>query len=93
MSRQLTSLQEQLLKIQNPDGPRKKNNISQKHKDSFLFNSKEAAEQSNDTIFELASSGFLELCQLNKQFKKFEATFFSQASKETNRVLLVILYI
>ncbi|KAI8334013.1 hypothetical protein BC941DRAFT_473243 [Chlamydoabsidia padenii] len=81
------SLQQQLKKIGTAD-LKGVTEGSRKHKPSFLFTSKEAADQDLETIYSLAHNGFLELVNLDSVFAPYETTLFSEKSKSINRVLL-----
>ncbi|KAF7728274.1 HEAT repeat-containing protein 1 [Apophysomyces ossiformis] len=80
------SLQQQLKRLGTAD-LRNVTEISRRHKASFLFNSREAADQDLDTIYSIAYNGIMELVIMNDKFSAFENTLFSESMKSVDRVL------
>lgn len=76
-----SSLAQQLLKSRTP--------APQKHKSSFIFDPKHAADYDLDTIFSIAVNGLAELRQIDERFALFEKTLFSDTIKDLDRVLQV----
>ena len=56
-----------------------------RHSQSLLFQPREAATQSFDTIFQICSEGFEELCALDSRFRTFGRNLFSEQSKYEDR--------
>ncbi|KAG4301867.1 hypothetical protein PCK1_001843 [Pneumocystis canis] len=52
---------------------------------SLLFDPAEAADQDLDSVFALASNGFLELLKIEPRFEQFSKTLFSEKSKYIDR--------
>lgn len=82
------SLKEQLKRIGTAD-LRNVTEASRKHKASFLFSSREAADQDLETIYALAHNGIIELGLLDERLSAFEKTLFSEKMKGVDRVLQV----
>ena len=55
------------------------------HAKSLLFDPKDAANQSFDTIYQICHEGFQELCMLDNRFTPFSRNLFSQQSKVEDR--------
>jgi U3 small nucleolar RNA-associated protein 10 len=55
---------------------------------SYLFPPKVAASHDNNSIFNIAISGFEELVQVEPDMLEFEEDFFSDASRTVDRMLL-----
>ncbi|KAL8680496.1 MAG: hypothetical protein Q9186_003339 [Xanthomendoza sp. 1 TL-2023] len=55
------------------------------HSKSLLFDAHHAATQDFDTLFQLCSEGFQELCQLDQRFVAFGCSLFSDQSRQENR--------
>ena len=62
---------------------------SAKHRVSFLFDSKEAADYDLDTIYAVGVNGLSELRQYDERFAAFENTLFSESMKTFDRTLKV----
>ncbi|KAG8528844.1 uncharacterized protein KY384_006533 [Bacidia gigantensis] len=58
------------------------------HSKSLLFDSKTAATQDFDSIFQICLQGFDELCHLDQRYSKFKDNLFSEQSKDEDRTLL-----
>lgn len=58
------------------------------HSKSLIFEPKEAASQSYQTLFALCHQGFEELCQLDSRFAPFQLTIFSEQSQHEDRTQL-----
>ena len=56
-----------------------------RHSKSLLFEPKDAASQSFDTLFQLCYEGFEELCMLDTRFSPFARNLFSEQSKDEDR--------
>ncbi|KAF9427830.1 HEAT repeat-containing protein 1, partial [Podila epigama] len=82
----MTSLQQQLKRIGTADATRG-SEWAAKHRASFLFDSKQAADYDIDTIFSIGSNGITELKQLDPKFASFEKTLFAESMKNVDRVL------
>ncbi|KAG0164360.1 HEAT repeat-containing protein 1 [Apophysomyces sp. BC1034] len=80
------SLQQQLKRLGTAD-LRNVTEISRRHKASFLFSSREAADQDLDTIYSIAYNGIMELVIMDSKFSAFENTLFSETMKSVDRVL------
>lgn len=57
----------------------------QRHSKSLLFEPRDAASQSFDTIFQVCYEGFEELCMLDLRFTPFAQNLFSEQSKHEDR--------
>ena len=57
----------------------------QRHGKSLLFEPRDAASQSFDTIFQICYEGFEELCMLDSRFTPFARNLFSEQSKDEDR--------
>ncbi|KAL8803049.1 MAG: hypothetical protein Q9182_003419 [Xanthomendoza sp. 2 TL-2023] len=55
------------------------------HSKSLLFDAHHAATQDFDTLFQLCSEGFQELCRLDQRFYVFAGSLFSDQSREEDR--------
>ncbi|KAL8821982.1 MAG: hypothetical protein Q9223_000062 [Gallowayella weberi] len=55
------------------------------HSKSLLFDAHHAATQDFDTLFQLCSEGFQELCRLDQRFSVFAGTLFSDQSRQEDR--------
>lgn len=84
----MSSLKQQLKKIGTLD-LRNVTEASRKHKASFLFNAREAADQDLETIYSIAYNGIMELVLLDEKFTAFEKTLFSEKMKSVDRILQV----
>ena len=81
-----TALQQQLVEIQ-------KNSTHQldlkaqkaRHSKSLLFEPRDAATQSFDTIYQVCYEGYEELCMLDARFSQFARNLFSEQSKNEDR--------
>ncbi|KAI9492397.1 hypothetical protein BDB00DRAFT_883490 [Zychaea mexicana] len=82
----MTSLQDQLKRIGTAD-LRNVTEGTRRHKASFLFTSKEAADQDLETIYSIAHNGIMELVILDSKFAPFQKTLFSEKMKGYDRVL------
>ncbi|KAK5685284.1 snoRNA-binding rRNA-processing protein utp10 [Elasticomyces elasticus] len=56
-----------------------------RHSKSLLFDPRDAAGQSFDTIFQSCYEGFEELCMLDARFSAFGRSLFSEQSKDEDR--------
>lgn len=56
-----------------------------RHSKSLLFEPREAASQSFDTIYQICYEGFGDLCQLDGRFTAFAKNLFSDQSKNEDR--------
>lgn len=56
------------------------------HSKSLLFDSRDAANQTFDTIYQLCAEGFHELCMLDPRFAPFAQNLFSEQSKAEERI-------
>ncbi|GAB7353970.1 hypothetical protein MBLNU459_g4567t1 [Dothideomycetes sp. NU459] len=56
------------------------------HSKSLLFDSRDAANQTFDTIYQLCAEGFQELCMLDPRFAPFAQNLFSEQSKSEERI-------
>ncbi|KAK3678783.1 snoRNA-binding rRNA-processing protein utp10 [Recurvomyces mirabilis] len=56
-----------------------------RHSKSLLFESRDAASQSFDTIYQICIEGFEELCMLDIRFAGFGRNLFSEQSKNEDR--------
>jgi hypothetical protein len=91
----MSSLAQQLQRIGTADANRGSEKAA-KHRASFLFDSKQAADYDIDTIYSIGVNGIAELKQLHSKFAAFEETLFSESMKGVDRVLQVqyqVLYI
>ncbi|XP_030376815.1 HEAT repeat-containing protein 1 homolog [Scaptodrosophila lebanonensis] len=80
-----TSLAQQLRKLQ---APQTSIQLADAHsRASILFDPKEAANKDRREIFDIASSGLLELQTFNPAFKQFELTLFDEASITMERAV------
>lgn len=86
----MSSLAQQLKKIGTADAT-KGSEKAARHRASFLFDSKQAADYDIDTIFSIGANGIAELKQLDPKFGPFEKTLFSESMKNVDRVLQVYL--
>ncbi|KAG0355784.1 HEAT repeat-containing protein 1 [Gamsiella multidivaricata] len=82
----MSSLTQQLRKIGTADANRGSERAA-KHRASFLFDSKQAADYDIDTIYSIGVNGIAELKQLDPKFSAFEKTLFSESMKNVDRVL------
>lgn len=57
----------------------------QRHAKSLLFEPREAATQSFDTLFQICGEGFDDLCALDSRFRGFATNLFSPSSVEVER--------
>lgn len=57
----------------------------QRHSKSLLFEPRDAATQSFDTIFQICYEGFEELCMLDSRFSPYARNLFSEQSKNEDR--------
>lgn len=80
----MTSLAEQLRRLQTPQSSQF---VDTKKRDSILFNAKEAATKSRETIYEIGISGLLELIELNQEFEQFQSTLFELTAKDFQRAV------
>ncbi|KAF2222501.1 armadillo-type protein [Elsinoe ampelina] len=55
------------------------------HSQSLLFDPKEAANQTFDTIYQVALDGFEDLCMLDARFTSYAHNLFSEQSKSEDR--------
>jgi U3 small nucleolar RNA-associated protein 10 len=55
---------------------------------SYIYSSRQAAQQSLDDVHARAHNSFLVLASQNQQFGKFEPVFFGERAKSTDRTLL-----
>ncbi|KAF4550789.1 BP28CT (NUC211) domain-containing protein [Elsinoe fawcettii] len=55
------------------------------HSQSLLFEPKEAANQTFDTIYQIALDGFEDLCMLDARFNSYARNLFSEQSKSEDR--------
>lgn len=60
----------------------------QRHAKSLLFEPREAATQSFDTLFQICGEGFDDLCALDARFRGFSSNLFAPSSVEVERELL-----
>lgn len=84
----MSSLEQQLKQIGTAD-LRNVTENSRKFRSSFLFDSREAADQDLETIYSIGLNGIMELRILDPHFSAFETTLFSENMKSVDRVLLV----
>ncbi|KAH9819858.1 U3 small nucleolar RNA-associated protein 10 [Teratosphaeria destructans] len=56
-----------------------------RHSKSLLFEPRDAATQSFDTIYQICYEGFEELCMLDARFRPFARNIFSEQSKNEDR--------
>ena len=84
----MTSLQDQLKRIGTAD-LRNVTEGTRRHKASFLFTSREAADQDLETIYSIALNGIMELVIIDSKFGPFQKTLFSEKMKGYDRVLQV----
>ncbi|KAK5166563.1 snoRNA-binding rRNA-processing protein utp10 [Saxophila tyrrhenica] len=56
-----------------------------RHSQSLLFEPREAASQSFDTIYQICIEGFDELCQLDARFSPYDRSLFADSSKNVDR--------
>ncbi|KAK1012892.1 snoRNA-binding rRNA-processing protein utp10 [Friedmanniomyces endolithicus] len=56
-----------------------------RHSKSLLFEPRDAASQSFDTIYQICYEGFEELCMLDARFSAFGRSLFSEQSKDEDR--------
>ncbi|KAF9103403.1 HEAT repeat-containing protein 1 [Mortierella sp. AM989] len=82
----MSSLAQQLKRIGTADANRGSEKAA-KHRASFLFDSKQAADYDIDTIFSIGANGIAELKQLDPKFQSFEKTLFAESMKSVDRVL------
>ncbi|KAI1320098.1 HEAT repeat-containing protein 1 [Mortierella claussenii] len=82
----MSSLAQQLKRIGTADA-NKGSEKAARHRASFLFDSKQAADYDIDTIFSIGANGIAELKQLDEKFAPFEQTLFSESMKSVDRVL------
>ncbi|KAI9255682.1 hypothetical protein BDA99DRAFT_562196 [Phascolomyces articulosus] len=82
----MTSLQDQLKRIGTAD-LRNVTEGTRRHKASFLFTSREAADQDLETIYSIALNGVMELAIIDSKFTPFQKTLFSEKMKGYDRVL------
>lgn len=55
------------------------------HSKSLLFEPKDAANQTFDTIYQICVEGFQDLCMLDARFTPFAQNLFSEQSKTEDR--------
>ncbi|KAL4953852.1 hypothetical protein BDW69DRAFT_164310 [Aspergillus filifer] len=55
------------------------------HSQSLIFDKRVAGSQDFDTIYDIAYSGFREICELDARFAQFERSIFSEQSKSQDR--------
>lgn len=81
-----TALQQQLAVIQQ-NSTQQLDLKAQKtrHSKSLLFEPRDSANQSFDTIYQLCCEGFVELCTLDARFSPFARNLFSEQSKSEDR--------
>ena len=60
----------------------------QRHAKSLLFEPREAANQSFDTLFQICGEGFDDLCTLDARFRSFATNLFAPSSVEVERETL-----
>lgn len=60
----------------------------QRHAKSLLFEPREAATQSFDTLFQICGEGFDDLCTLDARFRSFATNLFAPSSVEVERETL-----
>lgn len=84
----MSSLANQLKRIGTADAT-KGSETAAKHRASFLFDSKQAADYDIDTIFSIGVNGAAELRLLDDSFAPFERTLFSESMKSVDRTLQV----
>ncbi|KAG0209950.1 HEAT repeat-containing protein 1 [Mortierella sp. GBA30] len=82
----MSSLARQLKAIGSADATRGSEKAA-KHRASFLFDSKQAADYDIDTIYSIGVNGITELKQLDPKFAPFEKTLFAESMKNVDRVL------
>ncbi|KAF9277204.1 HEAT repeat-containing protein 1 [Mortierella alpina] len=82
----MSSLARQLKAIGSADA-NKGSEKAAKHRASFLFDSKQAADYDIDTIYSIGVNGITELKQLDPKFAPFEKTLFAESMKSVDRVL------
>ncbi|KAG0306063.1 HEAT repeat-containing protein 1, partial [Linnemannia gamsii] len=82
----MSSLAQQLKKIGTADVTKGYEKAT-KHRASFLFDSKQAADYDIDTIYSIGVNGIAELKQLDNKFAPFEKTLFAESMKNVDRVL------
>ncbi|KAK3840885.1 MAG: hypothetical protein J3R72DRAFT_169855 [Linnemannia gamsii] len=82
----MSSLAQQLKKIGTADVTKGYEKAS-KHRASFLFDSKQAADYDIDTIYSIGVNGITELKQLDGKFAPFEKTLFAESMKSVDRAL------
>ncbi|KAG0073217.1 HEAT repeat-containing protein 1 [Linnemannia elongata] len=82
----MSSLAQQLKKIGTADVTKGYEKAT-KHRASFLFDSKQAADYDIDTIYSIGVNGITELKQLDTKFAAFEKTLFAESMKGVDRVL------
>ncbi|KAF9097064.1 HEAT repeat-containing protein 1 [Mortierella sp. AD031] len=82
----MSSLAQQLKKIGTADATKGFEKAS-KHRSSFLFDSRQAADYDIDTIYSIGANGITELKQLDSKFAAFEKTLFAESMKSVDRVL------
>ncbi|KAG0048658.1 HEAT repeat-containing protein 1 [Gryganskiella cystojenkinii] len=82
----MSSLANQLKRIGTADA-NKGSEKAAKHRASFLFDSKQAADYDIDTIYSIGVNGCAELRLLDDNFAPFEKTLFSESMKNVDRAL------
>ena len=60
---------------------------SKLHSRSLIFDPKQAATQDYEYIYEIATEGLEDLCELDSRFNKFKLTLFSETSVNLDRNL------
>ncbi|KAI7590355.1 hypothetical protein KC343_g18426, partial [Hortaea werneckii] len=81
-----TSLQQQLAAIQQTSTHQLDLKAQKaQHSKSLLFEPRDAASQSFDTIYHICNEGFNELSQLDARFVPFARNLFSEQSKNEDR--------
>ncbi|KAK4545328.1 hypothetical protein LTR36_003508 [Oleoguttula mirabilis] len=81
-----TALQQQLAAIQQSSTQQLDLKAQKtRHSKSLLFEPRDAASQSFDTIYQLCYEGFEELCMLDARFSPFARNLFSEQSKNEDR--------
>ena len=61
------------------------------HSKSLLFDSRIAAMQDFDTLYQMCFEGFQELCHLDSRFVGFASNIFSEQSKQQDRTQMTAL--
>ncbi|KAF9921975.1 HEAT repeat-containing protein 1 [Linnemannia zychae] len=82
----MSSLAQQLKKIGTADIT-KGHERALKHRSSFLFDSRQAADYDIDTIYSIGANGITELKQIDAKFAPFEKTLFAESMKNFDRAV------